>query len=780
MMKLFSKLRKSRAVPSPEKEKKRAYIHLLEFRCRGRLIVSAKTDTLGSIVKIGRAPDNDWVVPPEDRVAGDYQAELHLDSRQIRLQACGKATFHSRGKTITNALLKQNDRISIGDCELFVKPAEQRESRPCDVHRLEFRNGPREGELVRLGKDLIRIGSDPDNDIVLKDDVVSRFHAEIRIAENGESWIRDLDSVNGTVVNGARLGRQERMLMDSDEISIAFFDMTFLDRNVPHARSQIGRKMLVMGGTVLVILLFFGIFYAATPQAVQLLNAAEFYMRRADFNAAQRMLDAMPGARDYQRYEKHHQNHLQAIARYRKTFAAWNEFKQHLTNSEWQDAAECFGRLESDDRFAWNWEDATVDERMAEVRHAKELLDLQFRIRHLLVSMDADPENQCSFLKELKNSALRPLEKEPEYLHPLRGEIRKLTAELEKNSANLHKLKAVLERLNTPGVPLNPLISEINKLQALSSGSVRVHAEDLAEALKKLEKNRNAVAANQTALISMQFDRIAEEIPFVSRDECLISPLLMKKRDDLIQRQKDILDHAESLKSLCARLAKAGFGKQDIPAVAKRFADETELRKAFQFNELKENMPNPRRKTPCGVYDRMFGIRFFHSIIRQSTIQTVNIYSDDIVSSLDFYPECISLRTLYFAAEETLLWLRLPQNRWMRQDAVQRLHKRCTELLECRASMLAALNRIAESSAGTRVYFAAKAAYFYFAPPSSVSSQEMQAYAAAWKRFRLKQLELTESYDPLKLRETQRIRSRILAEGLPGDPVLNWFWSQGK
>ena len=481
MMKLFSKLRKSSAVPSPEKEKKRSYIYLLEFRCRGRLIVSAKTDTLGSIVKIGRAPDNDWVVPPEDGVTGDYQAELHLDSRHIRLQACGKANFHSRGKTITNAQLKQNDRISIGDCELFVKPAEQRESRPCDVHRLEFRNGPREGELVRLEKDLIRIGSDPDNDIVLKDDVVSRFHAEIRIAENGESWIRDLDSVNGTVVNGARLGRQERMLMDSDEISIAFFDMTFLDRNVPHARSQIGRKMLVMGGTVLVILLFFGIFYAATPQAVQLLNAAEFYMRRADFNAAQRMLDAMPGARDYQRYEKHHQDHLQAIARYRKTFAAWNEFKQHLTNSEWQDAAECFGRLESDDRFAWNWEDATVDKRMAEVRHAKELLDLQFRIRHLLVSMDADPENQCSFLKELKNSALRPLEKEPEYLHPLRGEIRKLTAELEKNSANLHRLKAVLERLNTPGVPLNPLISEINKLQALSSGSVRVHAEDLAE-----------------------------------------------------------------------------------------------------------------------------------------------------------------------------------------------------------------------------------------------------------------------------------------------------------
>ena len=780
MMKLFSKLRKSSAVPSPEKEKKRSYIYLLEFRCRGRLIVSAKTDTLGSIVKIGRAPDNDWVVPPEDRVAGDHQAELHLDSGHIRLQACGKANFHSRGKTITNAQLKQNDRISIGDCELFVKPAELRESRPCDVHRLEFRNGPREGELIRLEKNLIRIGSDPDNDIVLKDDVVSRFHAEIRIAENGESWIRDLDSINGTFVNGARLGRQERMLMDSDEISVAFFDMTFLDRNVPHARSQIGRKMLVMGGTVLVILLAFGIFYAATPQAVQLLNAAEFYIRRADFDAARRMLDAMPGARDFQRYEKHHLEHLKNIARYRKTLAAWNEFKQHLDNSEWQDAAACFGRLESDDRFAWNWEDATVDERMEEVRHAKKLLDLQFRVRRLLVSMDAEPENQCTFLKELKNSVFRPLEKEPEYLRPLRGEIRKLTAELEKNCANLHKLKTVLERLNTPGVPFKPLISEINKLQSLSSGSVRVHAEDLAEARKELEKNRDAVETNQNALLAMQFDRIEKEIPFVSRDECLISPLLMNKRDSLIQRQNDILNHAESLKSLLSRLEKAGFGEQGIPASAKRFADEAELRKAFQFSELKGKMPNPRRTTPCGIYDRMFGIRFFYSIIQQTALQSANVYSDDLAASLDFQPECIRLRSLYLAAEETRLWLQLPQNRWMLQNAVLRLHDRCSRLLEYRSSMLAALNRIADSAAGTRVWFAAKAAGFYFAPASSVSRQEMQTYASAWKRFRMKQQELSENYDPLKLREAEQLRSRILAEGLPGDPVVNWFWSQDK
>ena len=231
MKNLFRRHQKADETGAPPEgtPEKRSYVFLLEFRCRGRLVVSARTDSMGRVLRIGRAPENDWVIPPQDRVSADYEAELRLGNREIRLQACGKNGFHVRGKTLTSYVLKGNDRIAIGDCELFVKPAEISDSRPCDVHRLEFRNGPREGELVRLEKKLVRIGSAPENDIVIRDDVVSRFHAEIRIAENGESWIRDLDSVNGTFVNGARLGRQERMLMDSDEISIAFFDLIFLD-----------------------------------------------------------------------------------------------------------------------------------------------------------------------------------------------------------------------------------------------------------------------------------------------------------------------------------------------------------------------------------------------------------------------------------------------------------------------------------------------------------------------------------------------------------------------
>ena len=93
MMTLFQKINGKRRNRSQGEKKKRSYVRLLEFRCRGKLIYSAKTDSLGDVVKIGRAPDNDWIIPDRDRVSADYQAELRLEPGEIRLLACGKNRF---------------------------------------------------------------------------------------------------------------------------------------------------------------------------------------------------------------------------------------------------------------------------------------------------------------------------------------------------------------------------------------------------------------------------------------------------------------------------------------------------------------------------------------------------------------------------------------------------------------------------------------------------------------------------------------------------------------
>jgi hypothetical protein len=51
-----------------------------------------------------------------------------------------------------------------------------------------------------------RIGRAADNDIVFDDDAVSQYHAEI-VCENGQWWLRDLQSTNGTIVGGTAVER---------------------------------------------------------------------------------------------------------------------------------------------------------------------------------------------------------------------------------------------------------------------------------------------------------------------------------------------------------------------------------------------------------------------------------------------------------------------------------------------------------------------------------------------------------------------------------------------
>ena len=65
----------------------------------------------------------------------------------------------------------------------------------------------------------IRIGRQLDNDIALTRDLdVSRHHAELHRNRDGSFEIIDLDTHNGTYVNGKRISR--KMLTEQDIISI--------------------------------------------------------------------------------------------------------------------------------------------------------------------------------------------------------------------------------------------------------------------------------------------------------------------------------------------------------------------------------------------------------------------------------------------------------------------------------------------------------------------------------------------------------------------------------
>lgn len=81
------------------------------------------------------------------------------------------------------------------------------------------------GELV-LTKEITSLGRSPDNDVVVGDRQASRLHAQIVRTAEGDLYLRDLGSVNGTTVNGARVFDAHRLL-DGDTIGIGAATYTF-------------------------------------------------------------------------------------------------------------------------------------------------------------------------------------------------------------------------------------------------------------------------------------------------------------------------------------------------------------------------------------------------------------------------------------------------------------------------------------------------------------------------------------------------------------------------
>lgn len=90
--------------------------------------------------------------------------------------------------------------------------------------------GSLEGRHFPIPPEGLRIGRNPDNDVVLSEPMVSRQHALIQLT-NGSYVIYDRNSVNGVFVNGIRTF--EKLLQPGNRIQIGLAEFVFLPEGVP-------------------------------------------------------------------------------------------------------------------------------------------------------------------------------------------------------------------------------------------------------------------------------------------------------------------------------------------------------------------------------------------------------------------------------------------------------------------------------------------------------------------------------------------------------------------
>ncbi|SFR55736.1 Forkhead associated (FHA) domain, binds pSer, pThr, pTyr [Microbacterium azadirachtae] len=92
-----------------------------------------------------------------------------------------------------------------------VKPKAAPRSRPggpattSTVSKLVITSGPKAGLEVPLGSEPMSIGRSSESGLVIRDDYTSSHHARLMLW--GEQWmLQDLDSTNGTFLDGQRVG----------------------------------------------------------------------------------------------------------------------------------------------------------------------------------------------------------------------------------------------------------------------------------------------------------------------------------------------------------------------------------------------------------------------------------------------------------------------------------------------------------------------------------------------------------------------------------------------
>jgi len=116
-------------------------------------------------------------------------------------------------------------------------------------------SAPRELVLV---DGLTKIGSAGDNDLVIADPTISRRHAEIE-RRGGRSRVKDLNSTNGTFVNGRRVVA-EAPLSSGDELRLGTIRFAVLDGSATRA----GKRRLRVRTAIELLAILFVVGFGAT------------------------------------------------------------------------------------------------------------------------------------------------------------------------------------------------------------------------------------------------------------------------------------------------------------------------------------------------------------------------------------------------------------------------------------------------------------------------------------------------------------------------------------
>jgi pSer/pThr/pTyr-binding forkhead associated (FHA) protein len=203
-------------------------------------------------IKIGRDDTNDIVIN-EPRVSRNHAIITFIGDGTFEIKDLSSAngTFVN-GKKIDSQVITPDDKVEVGTCLVNWYPAFIEETP-------EHSNSIiREEPFSRIRKTLT-VGSAGDCDLRIANRFVSAHHARISLLKNGEFYLEDLSSSNGTFINGSRIStknfsRTDIVKVGSADLPQNWFRHKKLRKNLfqDHKKSWIVMIIFILltGGSV--------------------------------------------------------------------------------------------------------------------------------------------------------------------------------------------------------------------------------------------------------------------------------------------------------------------------------------------------------------------------------------------------------------------------------------------------------------------------------------------------------------------------------------------------
>ena len=170
---------------------------------------------------VGNHLDNDIMVPGED--VADFHLRIEMTDRGPVFIPLGEATYNINGAEVSEPVRAMlGDVIGIGQSTMQV--AIEVEQASGVNHWLLVDEEGTQVDVV----DEVSIGRAEGAELTIGDAHISRFHARL-LCQSGYVWLQDLQSANGTRVNGERI-RVGIRLFHGDEVSFDRFRYQLVGR----------------------------------------------------------------------------------------------------------------------------------------------------------------------------------------------------------------------------------------------------------------------------------------------------------------------------------------------------------------------------------------------------------------------------------------------------------------------------------------------------------------------------------------------------------------------